>query len=136
MEAGKAKQKLYPVKLMFDYWDGPGYIDETTGEHVDNRIKAGTVIELPVDEALRSDRGQKGRADGPASMTVIDHDGWRLWDWDPATGRSIWTCQQDGQTHLPGRLSGRWRRPGQSGNAGRKRRPGGMASGRRSPRCR
>ena len=31
-------------------------------------------------------------------MTEIYHDGWRLWDWDPATGRSIWTCQQDGQT--------------------------------------
>lgn len=53
MEAAKAKQKLYPVKLTHDYWDGPGYIDEATGEHVDNRVKAGTVIELPLEEAQR-----------------------------------------------------------------------------------
>ena len=52
METAK-KEKLTPVKLMYDYWDGPGYIDDATGEHVDNRIKAGTIIDLPVEEALR-----------------------------------------------------------------------------------
>ena len=64
MEAGK-KEKLYPVKLTHDYWDGPGYIDATTGEHVDNRIKAGTVIEVPVEVALRLIEAKKAERMDP-----------------------------------------------------------------------
>ena len=51
--AQEAKEKLYPVKLTHAYFPGPGYIDETTGLVVEEKIKPGTVIEVPVEVAMK-----------------------------------------------------------------------------------
>lgn len=53
MEAKKPAEKLFTVRLTHDYWASKGHLDKTTGEWVEDRIKAGTTIEVPLAEAER-----------------------------------------------------------------------------------
>ena len=57
-------EKLYPVKLTHRYFTGNSYIDEVSGNLVEERIEAGNTIEVTMEIAMRLLEAKKAeRAD-------------------------------------------------------------------------
>lgn len=45
--------KLISLRLTHDYWPTKGHIDKTSGEWVEERVKAGSIVQVPIEEAMK-----------------------------------------------------------------------------------